>query len=133
MPAFNTKTRCDLLETGYFFLKFYEKLLTKPGLPSGVTQTITAGSLSSLYTIHQLGDALDTFMSLISIIGQSASPISLGNLGSDALEHSFGHARVRLRDVNIINKMLMAFSSEVEQISSRPFLELLNILVAEKL
>jgi hypothetical protein len=48
VPAFNTNTRCELLETGYFFLKLYEKLMTEPRLPSGVTQTIAAGSLSSL-------------------------------------------------------------------------------------
>jgi hypothetical protein len=29
--GFNTKTRCDLLETGYWFLELYEELLTKVG------------------------------------------------------------------------------------------------------
>jgi hypothetical protein len=85
VAAFKTNTRCDLLETGYSFLKLYGKLLTKSGLPSGVTQTMTAGSLSSLYATHQLGDALNTFMSLISIIRESSTPISLGNVGIDPL------------------------------------------------
>jgi hypothetical protein len=124
---FDTKTICNLLETGYFSWKLREKLLTKRGLPPGATQIITAGSLSSLYTIHQLGDPLNTFMSLISIIRKSSTPISLGNLGTDPLEHSFGQARVRCRDVNRMNKMLMIFSPKAEQISTHPFLELLNM------
>jgi hypothetical protein len=66
-------------------------------------------------------------MSLISTIRESSTPISLGNLGSDPLKHSFGHARVRYRDVKIMNKMLMAFSFKAEQISTRPFLEWLDM------
>jgi hypothetical protein len=67
-------------------------------------------------------------MSLISIIRESSTPISLGNLGSNSLEHFFGHARVHCRNINIINKMLMAFSSKAKQISTRSFLELLNTI-----
>jgi hypothetical protein len=127
VPAFSTTTRYDLLETACLFLNAYEKLLAKHELPSGITQTIAAGSLSGLYTTHQLGDALNMFMSLISIIRESSTPISGGNLGGDPLEHSFGHARVRSCDVKKMNKMLMTFSSKAEQTSTRPFLELLNM------
>jgi hypothetical protein len=125
LVGFNVKTRCDLLETGYWFLELYEKLLTKVGLPLGVTQKISPGGFASLYSKGQFRDGLNTFMSLISIIRESPTAVFLSHLGSDPLEHAFAQARVRCRDVITMEKMLKAFSFNLEKISRRPFLDVL--------
>jgi hypothetical protein len=117
-----------LLETGSFFLKFHEKLTAQIRVPRGVMQKIINGSVASLYSNSQFRDALNTFASRISIIRESPTPVNLGSLGSDPLGHSFWHARVRCRDVNTMVRMLRAFADKAEEISSRQFLELLNML-----
>jgi hypothetical protein len=116
------KKRCDLLETGYWVLELYEELLTKIGLPLGVTQKIFPGGFASPYSEDQFRDGLNTFMSLISIIRESPTAVFLSHLGSDPLEHVFCQARVRCRDVNTMEKMLKAFSFNLEKISC-PFLD----------
>jgi hypothetical protein len=125
LVGFNTKTQCDLLETVYWFLELYEELLTKVGLPFGVTQKISPGGFASLYSKDELRDGLNTFMSLISIIRESPITIFPSHLGSDPLEYAFSQMRVRCRDVNAIKKMLKTFSFNLEKISRRPFLDLL--------
>jgi hypothetical protein len=125
LVRFSTKMRCDLLETGYWFLELYEELLAKVGLPLGVTQKISPGGFASLYFKDQLCDGLNTFMSLISIIRESPITVFLSNLGSDPLEHTFGQVRVRCRDVNTMEKMLKALSFNLEKIFRCPFLDLL--------
>jgi hypothetical protein len=110
LVGFNTKTRCDLLETGYWFLELYEELLTKVGLPLGVTQKISPGGFASRCSKDQLHNGLNTFMSLMSIIRESPTAAFLSHLGSDPLEHAFGQARACCRDVNTMEKMLKAFS-----------------------
>jgi hypothetical protein len=84
-------------------------------------------SRASLYSNSQLRDALNTFASFISIIRESPTPVNLGNLGSDPLEHFFGKARVRCRDVNTMVATLRAFADKAEERFSRQFLELLNM------
>jgi hypothetical protein len=125
LVGFNTKMRCDLLETGYWTLEFDEELLTEVGLPLYVTQKISPGGFASLYSKDELRDGLNTFMSPISIIRESPNAVFFSHLGSDPLEHAFGHARVGCRDVNTIEKMLKAFSFSLEKISRLPFLDLL--------
>jgi hypothetical protein len=124
---FNTKSRCELPETGYFFLKFYEKLIAQTRLARGVTQKIISGSVASLYSNSQLRYALNAFASFISIIRESSTPINRGYPGSDPLEHSSGHARACCRDVNTMVRMLRAFADKAEEISACQFLELLNM------
>jgi hypothetical protein len=68
---------------------------------------------------------LNRFISLISTIRESSTAIFLSHLGSDPLEHAFGQARVRCRDVSPTENMLKAFSFNLEKISRRPFLDLL--------
>jgi hypothetical protein len=122
---FNTKTRCDLPETGYWLLEIYEELLTKVVLPLGVPQKISPGGFASLCSKDELRDGLNTFMSFISIFRESPTAIFVSHLGSDPLAHAFGQARVRCRDVNTMKKMLKAFSFNLEKMSRRPFLDLL--------
>jgi hypothetical protein len=117
--------RRDLLETGYWFLELYEEILTHVGLPLGVTQKKTPGGFASLYSKNQLRDGLNTFMFLISIICELITAVFLSHFGSDPLEHAFGQARVCCRDGNTMDKMLKAFSFNLEKISRRPFLDLL--------
>jgi hypothetical protein len=64
-------------------------------------------------------------MSLISIIRESPTAVFLSHLGSDPLEHAFGQAQVRYRDVNTMEKMLKGFSFNLQKISRSPFLDLL--------
>jgi hypothetical protein len=125
LVGFNTKTRCDLLETGYWFLELYEEPLVKVGLPLGITQKLSPDGFASLYSKDRLRDGLNTLMSLISTISESPTAVSLSHLGSDHLEHAFGQARVRCRDVNTMEKILKAFSFNLEKIPRRPFLDFL--------
>jgi hypothetical protein len=78
---FNTKTRCDLLESGYWILPFYEELLITVGLPEGVSQKASPGPLTSLYYNDQLYDSLNPFNSLISIIREFPTPMALDHVG----------------------------------------------------
>jgi hypothetical protein len=126
IPDFNTKTRRDFLEIGFWFQLIYERLLTQIGPPHGVGQKVSPVNYARLYTNEQLRDSLNDFASLLSIIRDSLTPISLNRLGSDPLEHSFGQARIRCRDVNTMNKMLTAFADKAHLISKLPFLELLD-------
>jgi hypothetical protein len=129
LPEFNTKTRCDLLETGFWFLFLYERLLIVVGPPRGVNQKIpkeVGRFCVTLYTSDQIRDGLNTFASLISILRESPTPVCLNRLGSDPLEHSFGQARMRCWDVNTMNKMLRAFAYKIEDISERSFMALLD-------
>jgi hypothetical protein len=128
LVGFNTKTRGDLLEAGYWFLDLYEELLTKVGLPLGVTQEISPGGFASLYSKDQLRDGLNTFMSLIPIIRESPTAVFLSHLRSDPLEHAFGQARVRYRDANTMEKMLKGFSFNLEKIPRSLFLDLVCAL-----
>jgi hypothetical protein len=125
LVGFNTKMKCDVLEIGYWFLKLYEELLTKVGLPLGVTQKISPGGFASLYSKDQLRDGLIVFVSLILMIRESPTAVLLSHLGSDPLEHAFGQARARCRDVNTMEKMLKAFSFKLEKIPRCPFPDLL--------
>jgi hypothetical protein len=124
IPGFNTKTRCDLLETGCWFLVLYEQLLTAVKPPPGVTTNITKEArqsgpppLLTLYTPDQIRDGLNTFNSLISILRESPTPICLNRLGSDPLEHSFGQARTRGFDLNTMKKILEAFADRIQDIA----------------
>jgi hypothetical protein len=126
IPGFNTRTRCDMLEIGFWFLFLYQELLATVGLPWGVVHKITSGRLASLYSADQLRDCLNSFISIIAMLRESHTPICLNRLGSDPLEHSFGQARIRCWDVNTMEKMLAAFSFQAESISRGPFLELLG-------
>jgi hypothetical protein len=54
----------------------------KVGLPLGVTEKISPGGFASLYSKDQLPDGLNTFMSLISIIGESPAAVFLSHLGA---------------------------------------------------
>jgi hypothetical protein len=130
VPAFTTKTRCDLLETGFWFLTLYGRLLVVVGPPAGLTQKIPKGAdqttCVTLFTNDQIRDGLNTLGSLISTIGESPTGICLNRLGSDPLEHSFGQARTRCEDVNTMDKMLKAFAYRAEEISERQFLALFN-------
>jgi hypothetical protein len=82
LVGFNTKTRCDLLETGYWSLDLYKELLTKVALPLGVTQKIYPSGFATLYSKDQLRNGLNTFLSLISIIRESRTTIFLSHLGA---------------------------------------------------
>jgi hypothetical protein len=105
---FNTKTRCDLLEMGYWVLSLYEKLLITIVLPEVVTQKVSLEALASRDSNYQLRDGLNTFRSLISIIRESPTPKAPGRIGSGPLEYSFGHVRIQCRDVKTMDKMLKA-------------------------
>jgi hypothetical protein len=68
---------------------------------------------------------VNTFLFLIAIILESSIAPFLSHLGSNPLEHAFGQARVRCRDVSTMEKILKTFSFNLEPISRRPFLDLL--------
>jgi hypothetical protein len=127
MPEFNTKTRCDFLETGFWVLTLYDLLEARVDLPPGIVPKKDKDHRKlSLYSKDQLRDGQNTFASLLSTKRTSPTPICLNRVSSDPLEHSFGHARIRCKDVNTMDKMLKAFSYKAESIAIGPFLDLLG-------
>jgi hypothetical protein len=107
-------TRIDLLAIGFWFLFLYSERLQTFGYPHGVSESKRTGVTPSLYSRQQVRDALNTFVSLISIL-TSAGPdeySALDRLGSGPLEHFFGRARIRCRDVNTMARMIEAFATE---------------------
>jgi hypothetical protein len=103
---------------------FYQKFLTLHGLPRGACQKITPRQCASLYSNDQLRDGMNTFLSRITNVQGSDSPLCFDRLGSGPLEHAFGQARIRCHDVNTMKKMLSVFAYRAESISLQPFLEL---------
>jgi hypothetical protein len=51
-------------------------------------------------------------MSLMIVMVNSEDDFCLKRLGTNALEHAFGWARVRCRDVNTMKAMISAFSGD---------------------
>jgi hypothetical protein len=111
IPDLSTRTRIELLEVGFWFLYFYSRLRSRFRDPPGVIETVREGRRVSLYGTGQIRDALNTFIALIVILRGSASTISLNRLGSGPLEHAFGKARTRCRDVNTMQKLIASFTS----------------------
>jgi hypothetical protein len=124
VPGFNTKTRCHLLEIGFWFLFYYDRLLAAYKHPRGVTSKITEGNMATLYTPDQLRDGINTFFSLITLIRTSPTAVKLDHLGSGPLEHAFGQGRIRCHDINTMNKMLAAFADRAESLVLKAFLDL---------
>jgi hypothetical protein len=113
LSGISTRTRIELLEVGFWVLYIYWRLKSCFGYPTGVIERITEGREAALYRSDQLRDALNTFMALILVIRGSSHHLCLNRLGSNPLEHAFGKARTRCRDVNTMAKMLAAFTTEI--------------------
>jgi hypothetical protein len=123
----STRTRVELLETGFWFLYFHWRLKVRLGHPKGVVEKMTEGRNASLYRSEQLRDALNTFVALIVILRSSSHPICLNRIGSNPLEHAFGKARTRCRDVNTMVKMLAAFTTDILSHSVEVCLDLATV------
>jgi hypothetical protein len=91
LPEFNTRTRCDFFETGFWFLSLSELFSTQVGLPPGIEpkrdkdhQTLSPD------TKDQLRDGRNTFASLLSIICTSPTPICFNRFVIQILYSFFG-------------------------------------------
>jgi hypothetical protein len=89
IPGFDTKTRCDWLGIGFWFLAFDQQLLATWKLPKQITQKITAGNMATLCSSDQRRDGMNSFFSLIRLICTSPTSIALDRLGSGSLGHPF--------------------------------------------
>jgi hypothetical protein len=111
----STRERRDLLETGLWMLFLYENPELVPDPPSNPNVKVVhpkrfAHDDHTLYTNDQFRDALNTFIALIMLIDGLDGPICLNRFGSNPLEHAFGHARIRCRDVNYMEKLIAALA-----------------------
>jgi hypothetical protein len=133
VPELSTKMRADVLEVGFWMLFIYENFqaparrraqqpLQFPKPPE--TPRRRGGPRQFLYTDGQLRDALNTFVSLIILIERTQQPFCLNRFGSDPLEHAFGQARIRSKDVNSMKKMVRSFAVGLISSAVERFLEL---------
>jgi hypothetical protein len=120
----STRTRGALLNMGFWFLFIYRNHLKLFGYPPGVTQRKTDGKIANMYTTQQLRDALNTFIALIVILQHSINSVCLNRLGSGPLEHGFGRAPIRCRDVITMKKIINAFTTDVTDLPIDKFLKL---------
>jgi hypothetical protein len=119
---FSTKSRCDIFETAFWLLYFCRIILARYPHPPDTTERITPNKSASLYTTDQLRHALSTFYTLIVVLRNSWCPICLNRLGSNPLEHLFGKARLKCRNVNIIKRFLSAIGLDLLTAETNHFL-----------
>jgi hypothetical protein len=75
-------------------------------------EKITIGRRANTFSAQQIRDALNTFVSLITILRNSNRLFCLGRVGTTRLEHTFVKARMRCRDVNTMKKFIGAFTGD---------------------
>jgi hypothetical protein len=126
LATISTKTRLDLLEIGFWFLWLHSRLKRACSHPHGVCEQIHGGPLATLYTSRQVCDALNTLVSLMTVIRDSPTPIRLNHLGSNPLEHAFGKARIPCFDVNAMRRMMRSFTSEALSLSVNTSLQIVS-------
>jgi hypothetical protein len=112
LPEITTRTWIELLEIGFWFLFFYWQLKSVLGDSPGVIEIIIEGREAILYRMSQLLDTLNAFLSLIVLLRDASGPVCLNRLGTVSLEHTFGKASIRYRDVSPISKIMDAFTSD---------------------
>jgi hypothetical protein len=113
--SLSTRERRDLLETGFWILVLYENPDLVPEPPNIrhiriVRARRNPREENTLYTNAQLRDALNTSIALVTLIDILDGPICLNRFGSNPLEHAFGLARIRCRDVNYMETLVNALA-----------------------
>jgi hypothetical protein len=127
LSGISTRTRVDPLEARFWFLSFYWCFQSDFGDPKGVIAKITAGREVSLYRTTQLSDALNTFVALITIVRRSRLSLCPNRSVNNPLEHAFGKARTRCRDVNTMAKTIGAFTADVLSHAVKSCLDLVTV------
>jgi hypothetical protein len=110
---FSTKTRCGIFETAFWLLCFYRIILARYPHPPDTTERITPNKHASLYTTDPRRHALSTFYTLIVVLRNSSCPVCLNRLGSNPVEHLFGKARLKCRNVNMTKGFLSAIGLDL--------------------
>jgi hypothetical protein len=126
-PTHSTRTRCHFFETAFWILFFYQNLLDIYPHPSNAMERIPKDKFALLYTTIQLRHALNTLYSLIVILRTSPHPICLNRIGSNPLEHLFGKARLRCRDVNVMKRFLSGIAAEFVKSEVDHLLEIVKV------
>jgi hypothetical protein len=112
LSTISTRTPVDLLEIGFWFLYYYWGLRLHFGDPLGVIEKITIGRRASIYRAQQIRDALNTFVSFVTILRNSDRLLCLDRVRTNPLEHMFGKARMCCRDVNTMKRPIGVFTSD---------------------
>jgi hypothetical protein len=125
----STEARLEILEVGFWVLFLYEYPDVIPEPPNNSAVPLLrpkrcGDDKHSLYTDWQFRDALNTFMSLIILIDVSWYTFCLNRFGSNPLEHAFGHARIRCRDVNSMMRLIAGLSGDYSKIAIESFLSI---------
>jgi hypothetical protein len=114
-----------MFETAFCLLYFYQKLLQTRQLPGDTKEKIHQARYAMLYTRQQIRDSLNTLYSIIVIMWNSEGTIRLNGIGSNPLEHLFGRARMRCRDVNAM-RTLHGLSAEFSRLQGASVLQLIG-------
>jgi hypothetical protein len=125
----STWERLDFLEVGFWMLFLYENPDFLPDPPNIMNLTFPrprrcGNDQHSLYTKVQLRDSLNTFIALIILISSLDSRFCLNRFGSNPLEHAFGLARIRCRDINTMTRLIGALSRDYTIASIENFLSI---------
>jgi hypothetical protein len=110
----STHTRIDLLEIDFCMLSIYaEPMEPVDGDPawSAFLPRRSQRQFDSLYINVHIRDALNTFVALLDIMSNSDRRFCLNRIGSNPLEHAFGSARVKCREVQRVSYLINTFAS----------------------
>jgi hypothetical protein len=124
--GFPTFTRCNVFETAFWLLYFYQQLPQTRQLPRDTKEKIHQARYATLYTRQQIRDSLNTLYSIIVILRNSEATIRLNRIGNIPPEHLFGRARIRCRDVNALMTLMHGLSAEFSRLQGASVLQLIG-------
>jgi hypothetical protein len=129
LDGLSTEARLEILEVGFWMLVLYEDPDLIPDPPNSLGITLLrpkrcAHDAHSLFTDCQFRDACNTFLALIVLILFLGYTFCLNRFGSNPLEHAFGHARIRCRDVNSMIRLIAALGGDYSKMAIESFLSI---------
>jgi hypothetical protein len=116
-----------MFELAFWVLYFYQKLLENARLPPEIKEKIRGCWYTTLYTRQQIRDALNTLYALIVILRNLDAPACLNRIGSNPLEHAFGKARLRCRDIHTMKTFMSGLVAEFLKVHGENALELVAV------
>jgi hypothetical protein len=116
-----------MFEIAFHMLCFSGGLMKIAKQPSETKERIGQSRYAILYTSQQIRDALTMLRSLTVIIRNAPGPIRRNRFGSDPLEHLFGKAPLRCRNINTTKRFPSGLANHFLQLQSAHFLELIAV------
>jgi hypothetical protein len=111
----------------FWVLYLYQKLLQNARLPPETKEKIHGCRYAILYSRQQIREILDRLYALIVLLQDSDVPVRLNRIGSSRLEHAFGKARLRCRDIHTLKNFMFGLAAELLKLHGENALQLVAV------